>query len=189
MTDRTCAKWSNRFLTAAIIHGLGIAVWSALFLVDQIGITLNFSRIIAGGGAGMWFTVGYVLYMIAGFVGNATFALVHYLLPNSNRTVFSDKMAALHFALYNAAVVGATLLLGYAGWIGGSLALAKKGELIHTTIVVYVQPIGYFVLIGAISALVFVVNVALGLRKAVMSVAPMAASETGVSIRETSKAA
>lgn len=76
MSEKNHSKWSTRFLTAVIAHGLAVAVWSGLFLTDRVGITLNFSRIIAGGGAGTWFTVGYILYMITGFVGNAAFAVI-----------------------------------------------------------------------------------------------------------------
>jgi len=167
LSEKTGSEWSTRFLGAAIAHGLGVAVWSGLFLTDQVGIVLNFSRIIAGGGAGMWFTVGYLLYLTAGFVGSATFATIYHLLTGSaGRSLFSSKLAAVHFALYNIAVVGATWLLGYAGWVGGSLALAGQAAQIHPTIVVYVIPIGVFVLIGCISALVFVINAALSRRTA-----------------------
>jgi len=159
-------KWCLRFTVASVIHGLGVAVWSGLFLVDRIGITLNFSKIMAGGGAGTWFTIGYLLYMLTGFIGMAVQGAIYYFLPKLlNRSIYSDKLALAHFVLMNVAVVGATWLLGYAGFIGGSLAIAKQSELIHPSIVGFVEPIGYFVAIGSLSALIAIINFGLTLTK------------------------
>ena len=160
-------KWSKWFTSASIIHGVGVAIWSGLFLLDGIGIPLNLSRIIAGGGVGTWFTVGYFLYLIIGFVGMAVQGTIFYLLPKlTHRELYSDKLALAHFALMNIAVMGTTWMLGLAGFHGGSLALAGKttGE-IHNAIVMYVEPIGYCILIGVVSVFLFVINLIMTLFK------------------------
>ena len=155
-------KWPLRFLMASVIHGSAFAVWSALFLLDGIGITLNLSKIIAGGGVGTWFTLGYLLYLITGFIGMAVIGALYYFISRLlKRPIYSDKLALAHFALMNVAVVGAPLLLGYAGFAGGSLVIAQKTNLVHTTVVGFVNPIGIFVALGALSVLTFLVNFAL----------------------------
>ena len=153
---------------ASVIHGVGIAIWSGLFLLDGIGVTLNLSRIIAGGGVGTWFTMGYLLYLVTGFAGMVVQGTMYYLIPRiSRRELYSDKLALGHFVLMNIAVVGATWMLGFAGFRGGSLALEERMSEIHPTIVVYSNPIGFCILIGVIAALLGAVNILMTLRKAV----------------------
>jgi len=161
-------KWCIRFVLAAVVHGLIVAIWSALFLVDQIGITLNLARIVAGGSAGTWFTMGYLLYMLTGVLSMAVWGAIYYFISKTlNKPLYSDKLALVHFILFNVGVVGATWLMGYAGFLGGSLALAGKAAQIHPTIVVFSQPIGIFVAIGALSTLVGASNILVSfLRKA-----------------------
>jgi len=153
-------KWCTRFTLAAVVHGLIVAIWSGLFLLDQFGITLNLARIVAGGSAGTWFTMGYLLYLLTGVLSMAAWGAIYYFLSKTlNKPLYSDKLALVHFILFNMGVIGATWLLGYAGFLGGSLAIAGKAAEIHPTIVVFVQPIGVFVAIGALSTLIGVSNI------------------------------
>ncbi|MBS7653379.1 MAG: hypothetical protein QW486_09290 [Candidatus Bathyarchaeia archaeon] len=55
--------------------------------------------------------------------------------------------------------MGTTWLMGYAGFIGGSLLLAGRAAEVHQTIVGLVQPIGISVAIGALSTLIGVFNI------------------------------
>ncbi len=145
---------------------MGVAIWSGLFLLDGIGIPLNLSRIIAGRGVGTWFTVGYFLYLTTGFVGMAVQGTIFYLLPKlTHRELYSDKLALAHFVLMNIAVMGTAWMLGLAGFKGGSLSLAGKTGEIHNAIVMYVEPIGYCILIGVISVFLFVINLIMTLFK------------------------
>lgn len=159
-------KWSRRFMVAAVIHGVGIAIWSGLFLLDGIGIPLNLSKIIAGGGVGTWFTVGYLLYVITGFLGmTAQGALYQYAASLTDGELHSDRLALVHFGLMNIAVVGATWMLGYAGFIGGSLTLADRVTEVHVAVVGYVNPVGVCILIGVVAALVGAYNILMTLGK------------------------
>jgi len=62
-------------------------------------------------------------------------------------------------------VVGATWLLGYAGYIGGSLTLAGKVSEVHAAIVGYVNPVGICILIGVVAALAGAYNILMTLGK------------------------
>lgn len=154
-------------MIASVIHGLGIALWSGLFLLDGIGIMLNLSRIIAGGSVGTWFTLGYLLYLITGFVGMGVQGAIYYLITKpSQRYLYSEKLALIHFVLMNVAVVGATWMLGIVGFKGGSLLIAgKTAAEIHPTIVMYVSPIGYCIIIGVIAAVLGAFNVMMTFRR------------------------
>ncbi|MBS7637283.1 hypothetical protein KEJ49_00090 [Candidatus Bathyarchaeota archaeon] len=160
-------KWCTRFTLAALAHGLIAAIWSGLFIVDQLGIRLNMSRIVAGGSVGTWLTLGYLLYLVAGVMGTMTWGGIYALISRTpNRSTFSDKLALAHFILYNFAVVVVTWLMGYVGFLGGSLLLAGKGVAeIHAAIVGFVLPIGVSVAIGVISTLIGVTNILLTLMR------------------------
>lgn len=155
----TSDKLYRWFVGASVLHGLGVAVWSGLFLLDGIGITLNLSRIIAGGGVGTWFTVGYMLYLTTGFIGMAVQGFLYYTISESRGSLFSGKLAMVHFVLMNIAVMGTTWMLGYAGFVGGTLTLEGRVSEVHTSIVGYVNPIGYFILAGVVSALIGTFNI------------------------------
>lgn len=149
-----------------MFHGLGIALWSFFFVLDGVGITLNLSRIIAGGGVGMWFTLGYLLYLVTGFVGMAVQGTIYYLVPKlSGNELYSEKLALSHFLLMNIAIMGGTWMLGIAGFQGGTLALADRVNEIHDKIVVYVQPVGYCIIIGTFAALLGGINILMTLMK------------------------
>lgn len=153
--------WCKRFVVASVIHGLGIAIWSGLFLLDGIGITLNMSRIIAGGSVGTWFTLGYLLYFITGCVGMGVQGAIYYFVTKlSKRDLYSEKLALSHFVLMNIAIVGATWMLAIVGFKGGTLLLeGKTAAEIHPQIVMYVSPIGYCIIVGVIAAIIGALNV------------------------------
>ena len=152
-------KWSKQYMTASLLHSVGVAVWSLLFISEGFGITLNMSRIIAGGGAGTWLTVGYLLYIITGFVGNAVFGILVNQIPHSlNKPWYSQKLLGLHLILYNVALVGVTVQLGLAGFIGGNLTLIGAVAEIHPNIVVFVDPTCILLGIGVLSVFIFFIN-------------------------------
>lgn len=159
-------RWPKWFIYASLIHGVGVAMWAGLFLLDGIGITLNLARIIAGGGAGTWFAIGYLFYVITGFLGmSAQGFLYQYAAKDKGGEVYSDKLAAAHLILMNISVVGATWMLGYAGFIGGTLTLAQRVAEIHGAIAGYVNPIGYFMIIGMVATIIGAFNITRTLQK------------------------
>jgi hypothetical protein len=158
-------KWALRYTYASAFHGILLAAWLSLFPLDVFGFEFNLSRIIAGGGAGMWLTVGLIVYMVTGFLGTAALGVIHYIIPNvTGKPWNNSNLILVQFVLYNVAVMGATWLLGLAGFIGGTLNLAGSPELIHGAIVVFVEPVGIFVAVGLVSVLLFLINLVLSIR-------------------------
>jgi hypothetical protein len=161
-------KWGLRFTLAAIFHGVFAAVWSGLFIVDQFGIQLNMAKIVAGGSVGTWLTLGYLLYLIAGVMGNMAFGSIYGLISrNQHGHLFSNKLALTHFILFNVGVIGVTWPMGYVGFLGGSLLLAGKTAEIHPKIVGFVLPIGISVAIGVLSTLIGATNIILSLMRTI----------------------
>ncbi len=55
--------WTRRFITAAIVQGAIIVGLTVFIILGEISIIKpGISRVIASGGAGTWFTFGYIMY-------------------------------------------------------------------------------------------------------------------------------
>ena len=156
--------WSTRFIKAAIVQG-AIACGLTLFLVLGQGslIKPEVSRIIAAGGAGTWFTFGFVMYIIVGVMGVAVSALFYHYLENVLHQRIRGKAKALawmHLVLMNVGTIAATGLLMYAGYIGGASMLPESvggngfsaGEA-HAVLAPFVEPISGSILVILISVL------------------------------------
>ncbi|RDD54095.1 MAG: hypothetical protein BA066_01175 [Candidatus Korarchaeota archaeon NZ13-K] len=95
------------FRYASLIHLIIASIITLLIAYEPLEIP----RIIAGGSAGMWFTMGYLMYLIAGPVGNLYFSSVY--------GDVDSKIGLLSFLLYNAGVLVACLSLMYGGYHAG----------------------------------------------------------------------
>lgn len=156
--------WSTRFMKAAIVQG-AIACGLTIFLVLGQGslIKPEVSRIIAAGGAGTWFTFGFVMYIIVGVMGVAVSALFYHYLEHVLHQHIRGKAKALawmHLVLMNVGTIVATGLLMYAGYIGGASMLPvnvggngfSAGEA-HVVLAPFVEPISGSILVILISVL------------------------------------
>ena len=128
---RLRSKWASRFMVAAIVQGLLATLLTLYFVLGQATGFLKpaFSRVIAAGGAGNWFTVGYLSYLIVGVIGVAVTALFyHYIEVVLGREYrgFSNILAWLHLILMNVGVLGATWIMIYGGYAGGAAMLPPE---------------------------------------------------------------
>jgi len=146
---------TKRFIAAAIIQGAGIVAFTIALIIGQATFMKpEVSRVIAAGGAGTWFTFGYIIYIVVGVVGVAVSALFYHLLANKNETIISKAFSWIHLALMNVGTtVGAGLMM-YAGYMGGAAALPEgvggqglgAGE-VHELIGQFVEPIAAAILV------------------------------------------
>ncbi len=143
------SQWASRFIWASIIQGLLAVIWTALIALPIL--TPSISRVIAGGGAGTWFFVGYSMYIVVGVLGVALTALFYFYIESIQGKVFtgiSKALAWAHLILMNLGVIAATWLMMITGYIGGRAALPttvgglglKPGE-IHGQIAAFPEPI------------------------------------------------
>ncbi len=144
------SRWANRFIIAAIVQGALAAGLTGYLLASGIGWLggVAASKIVAGGGAGMWLTVGYMTYIILGPIAVAVTALFYQHLETGLQTAYTGwtrLMAWGHILLMNIGVVGATWLMMNAGFLGGSAAQpASQGGLGWTSLQVHQNIMQYY---------------------------------------------
>jgi hypothetical protein len=154
--------WTRRFIGAAIIQGAIIVGLTVFLVLSQISILKpEISRVIAAGGAGTWFTFGYVMYIVVGVVGTAVSALFYYYIErvmgrDYSRHAIAKAMAWIHLLLMNVGTIAAMGMLMYAGYIGGAVMLPKivggsglSAAQAHEILAPYVEPISVAILVLA----------------------------------------
>ena len=152
--------WTRRFIGAAIIQGAIIVGLTVFLVLSQISVLKpEVSRVIATGGAGTWFTFGYLMYVIVGVIGVAVSAFFYYYLEkvigiNYSRSIIAKIMAWIHLLLMNIGTATAMGLLMYIGYVGGAATLPKvvgggglNGLQAHEILGPFVEPISAAILI------------------------------------------
>lgn len=85
MTDST-SSWARRFIWTAIIQGAIIVGLTVVLVVGQASfLKPEISRVIASGGAGTWFTFGYLIYISVGVIAVAVSAVFYHLALEMDR--------------------------------------------------------------------------------------------------------
>lgn len=140
--------WAKRFMGAAIIQGAIIVSLTAFFVLSQVSILKpEISRVMASGGAGTWFTFGYLSYILVGVIGVAvSSAFYHYLASSFTRT--ASILAWVHLILMNVGTSAAAGMMMYAGYQGGAAmlptAIGGRGfdaQQAHSIMAPFVEPI------------------------------------------------
>jgi putative flippase GtrA len=152
--------WTRRFIGAAIIQGAIIVGLTVFLVLSQISLLKpEVSRVIAAGGAGTWFTFGFLMYVIVGAIGVAVSALFYYYLEkvigiNYSSSIIARIMAWVHLLLMNIGTTSSMGLLMYAGYVGGAATLPKAvggGGLnaiqVHEILAPFVEPISATILV------------------------------------------
>ncbi len=97
----------NLFRYASIFHTIVASIITFLIIYEPMEVP----RIISGAHAGMWFTMGYLMYLIAGPLGSLYFAKLY-----GNR---KSALGLISFILFTLGVVVATWSLMYGGYYAG----------------------------------------------------------------------
>ena len=152
--------WTRRFITAAIVQGAIIVGLTVFIIFGEISILEpGVSRVIAGGGAGTWFTLGYVMYIVVGVIGVAVSALFYLYIERVLKKKYKDHNGArvfawIHLILMNIGTTVAMALLMLAGYTGGAAMLPTSvGGLgfnagqAHEVLAPFVEPIAIAILV------------------------------------------
>lgn len=156
-TKGTQSKMAGLFLYAAIIQGAvaaGVTFLGAFG--DQIGLLpMSVARVIAGGGAGSWFNMGYIVYLIVGVVAMAVTSLFYFYIETVLGKAYKGVAKALawvHLVLGNVGVAGASLAAMWGGyWAARAVAATNIGGAggtpgdAHLVLVVVEEPIAAFI--------------------------------------------
>ena len=151
--------WTNRFIYAAIIQGAIIVGLTIFFVFSQISfLKPEISRVIAAGGAGTWFTFGYIMYVVVGVIGVAVSALFYYYLEKVLARPYNKRLTKLlawtHLLLMNLGTTSAMGMLMYVGYIGGAAMLPEdvggqgfNAGQAHQILAPFVEPIAIAIII------------------------------------------
>ena len=138
------------FLYAAIIQGAIAALITFLGgFGDQLGLyPVAVSRVIAGGEAGTWFIMGYVLYVTVGVIATAVTSLFYFYLETIQGKTYAGAAKALawfHLVLGNVGVAGTAILAMVGGYLGGAaMQPSAYGGMGWTTGQVHVHILQYY---------------------------------------------
>jgi hypothetical protein len=157
------SKMAGLFLYAAIIQGAIAALITFLGgFGDQIGLfPVGVSRVIAGGEAGTWFIMGYLMYIIVGVVAMAVTSLFYFYIETVLGKAYTGAAKALawiHLVLGNIGVAGTAILAMVGGYLGGAGMQPTKyggqgwttGQVHVHVLQYYSQPIAAFLLLALI---------------------------------------
>ncbi|MEO9295541.1 MAG: hypothetical protein ABI347_08075 [Nitrososphaera sp.] len=146
----------KRFIIAAIIQGAIIVGLATILVLGQATFMKpEVSRVIAAGGAGMWFTFGNIIYITVGVIAVAVSAIFYHFLGGSDiESKIPKSLVWLHLVLMNIGVSAASGLMMCAGYLGGAAALPEavggKGfdpAQVHALIAPFVEPIAIAILV------------------------------------------
>lgn len=125
--------WASRFIGATfILGGVAWAILALLVLGNVLAGMGNYtlgpasSRIVAGGGAGSWFTMGILAYGLVGIGGIGLTALLyqHVEVTLGSRLVgWRNAAAWIHVTLGGIGAAAASLLMAWGGFQAGAALL------------------------------------------------------------------
>lgn len=132
------SHWASRFIGATfILGGIAWAILAVLVLGNVLAGIGNYSlgpatsRIVAGGGAGSWFTMGLLAYLLVGVAGIGMSALFYNHIEStlgSPLTGWRNLAAWIHLVVGGIAAASATLLMTWGGFQAGAALLpASQG--------------------------------------------------------------
>jgi hypothetical protein len=171
------SKMATLFLYAAIVQGAIAALITFLGgFGDQIGLfPVSVSRVIAGGEAGTWFIMGYVMYIVVGVVAMAVTSLFYFFIETVQGKTYTGPAKAfawIHLVLGNIGVGGAAILAMVGGYLGGAAMQPSKfggmgwdtGQVHVNILQYYTEPIAAFLLLALIGFLLGGIGYVLALR-------------------------
>jgi hypothetical protein len=151
------AVWAKRFGAVALVNALIAVLW----LIVPLFVDARISRTIAGGSVGTWGYFGFILFVTIGFGGFAGFAFLYYIVQAAGGRVVS-ALAWLHLALMEVGTLGATALLGFAGYLGGITILEETAKgtaanqipgIVHQRILFVIEPLPSVAIFAGIAGL------------------------------------
>lgn len=127
------SRWAGRFIGATfILGGVAWAIFAVLVLGNILAGTGNFtlgpasSRIVAGGGAGSWFTMGILAYGLVGIMGTGLSALFYQHVEVNLASPLTGRKAAgawVHLLAGSGGASAASLVMAWAGFWAGVASL------------------------------------------------------------------
>ena len=144
------SRMAGLFLYAAIIQGAIAAVITFLGgFGDQLGLyPVGVGHVIAGGEAGMWFVMGYIMYIVVGVVAMAVTSLFYFYIETIQGKTYKGVAKVFgwaHLVLGNVGVAGVAILAMVGGYLGGAAMVpVSSGGMGYNTGQVHVHILQYY---------------------------------------------
>lgn len=141
--------WYRRFRLAAYVNVVGSLVWTVAIILPFPPFSY-LQPIIVGGGAGLWFLVGYVLYVAVGGCGFGWLSgTLHTIEIGENRSLNAPLMWLGSVSL-ELGITASCVLLGLAGALGGYASTLNDAstQTVRELLLPYVLPISLATLLA-----------------------------------------
>lgn len=151
--------WYRRYRGAAYLSTVGAMVWTAA-IVLPIRPFSYLPPIMVDGGPGIWFILGYLLFIVVGVGGfGALSAFLTTVELHEGRAVDPRTMWPA-LVMLSIGAVGSCLLLGTAGAVGGYAATygTVTAKSINSLLLPYVYPITTLTLVTIVGAALAVLS-------------------------------
>ena len=158
-------KWTKRFIWAALIHGFISVILTVLFVIPALGLPAMMAVGFVSGPlsykVGTWVFVGYMTYILVGFVGLSAWAFLY-----SSSGEVNDWLSWAHLVLHNIGLIASWLILA-AGVIGGTAQLggALTVPEVHVNIAWVFIPTVALMAVLMLGTLIGLVNLLIALLK------------------------
>lgn len=159
----TTSRWAGRFILASIGQAILAVGLTGYLLYRGVFGRPEASRIIAAGGAGNWFVVGYFGFLTLGLLGTAAMGLFYWHIETQLERPYwgwTNLLAWGNLVLLNVGTIGSTFLMMHAGYKGGAAVLPPQfggkglhNAEIHTMLKGYPPYIAAFMALGILGVL------------------------------------
>ena len=151
--------WYRRFRGAAYLSTFAALLWT-------VAIVLPFEPfsylppIMVGGGAGIWFVLAYVLFIVVGVGGFGALSAFLTTVELHERRTIEPRTMWPALILLSVGVTGSCLLLAVAGAVGGHAAMSPASTVtsIDSLLSPYVYPTTTLVLVAVLGATLAVLS-------------------------------
>ena len=157
--DPNKPSWYRRYRGAAYIATFAALVWTVVIVIPYAPFSY-LPPIIVGGGPGVWFVLGYILFVVVGVGGfGALSGFLTTVELYEHREVDSRTMWPA-LILLSVGLVGSCVLLAIAGAVGGYASTfgTSSASSIDSMLSPYVDPITTLTLVAVIGAALAVLS-------------------------------
>jgi len=146
--------WASRYRKGAVFNGFVSAFWTLLFMLpfEPFPVLL---KIVVAGGPGMWYILGYLLYMIVGFCGFLGLSHLYSAAESMGEGRVNQALALVGFTALYVGFTGSSFGLAVAGAVGGYAAVIVHAPAENVRLIMepFVTPLRILCLVAIIGAL------------------------------------
>ncbi|GBC71781.1 hypothetical protein HRbin02_01569 [Candidatus Calditenuaceae archaeon HR02] len=146
--------WASRYRSGAVANAFVSILWTLLYVLpfEPFPVLL---KIVVAGGPGVWFMLGYLLYIIVGFGGFLGLSYLYSIAEAAGAKRVNNFLALTGYAALFIGFTGTTIGLAVAGAVGGYTAviLHAPAENVRMVMEPFVNPLRILCLVTVIGTI------------------------------------